>query len=439
MYKISFNQIAKLLLVSFTMVIVSCREDSDDVKSYACEEIQNFAEANVSLEGQFRAIWTAMNCDYPMWDYEEQQGFDWDKVYDEFLPHFKKLDKEYNTQNPIPDSLVYELYDSIFAPFHDGHLYMYLKNIHTGKKIWNKIFPQYTRNRKNGNMDSYAFRPTLKYYNTKGELTEHIQEGDYIFAQFKDDIVYFRLSEFNLTETFKERYSNKSKDRIYSLWESWLTCIQNLQSTCSLKGIIIDLRFNGGGNMLDYQYVLGALHKGNSDKGLSHQIGYYREKSGIGRLDFFQPYPLYLPIYEEHATVEAPIVILVNGYSMSFAEMTSLSAKQLKNGYVIGTKTFGAHSLLTSFSDVSNYYEGNVGDPALKDEDEKASYFAPFFINISTYAFLSLDNQIIDGAGIDPNETVHFDEREHHNNGKDNQLDRALEYIRTKKMVNNHL
>lgn len=415
MYRLSFNRIIIILLLSLVMANNSCREDSD--------YIVNFTEANASLEGQFKAIWTALNCNYPMWDYEEQQGLNWDDVYDEYLPHFKELDKEYNSQNPVPDSIMIELYDSLLAPLHDGHLYMDLKNIHTGKSTYHIFCPQLIRN-KNNDKNSTSAEPTLKYYNDEEELAEFIQEDDYIFAQFKDDIVYFRLPQFHLSETFEERYSDEKNGRIYKLWESWFNCIQNLQSTGSLKGLIIDLRDNPGGNAKDYQYVLGALHNGDYEiDGQPYKtIGYYREKTGIGRFEFSQLYPCCFPVYErEHVVVEAPIVILVNGLSSSMAEITTFSAKQLKNGYVIGTETFGAYSPLSDGIFKEIYYMGSVGDLS-----------GPFYIRIPVAVTLSLDKEFLDGAGVMPNEIVRLDYSEHRKSGKDNQLDRALEYIRTK-------
>lgn len=438
MHRISFNQIA-IILLGLVMAVVSCREDSDDIQSYAYEDYLNFLEANSSLEGQFHAIWTAMNCNYSIWDYEEQHGVDWDRVYDEFLPRFKELDREYNSQNPVPDDLVLELYDKIFAPLHDGHLYMYLKNIHTGKRINESISPQSMRVIEDG-VDDVSdfidkfylafFKPTLKNYDDEGELAEYIQEDGYIFAHFKDGVVYLRVPRFDLSETFKNRNSDEDKNRICKLWEAWFSCIQRLQATDALKGLIIDVRSNLGGNANDYKYVLGALHNGNSNDGQYYKVGYYREKSGIGRLDFSRLYPFNLPIYKEHVNVEAPMVVLVNEFSASMAEVSSLAAKQLKNGYVIGTRTYGAFS--PSADTYALTYAGDVGDSALADSEEKNSYFAPFFIHIPTCAFISLDNQFLDGIGVEPNETVWLDILEHMNNNKDNQLDRALEYIRTK-------
>lgn len=425
------------------MMTVSCREESDDILSYAYDDTLNFQEANSSLEGQFKAIWMAMNCNYPIWDYEEQQGLNWDNVYEKYLPQFIKLDAEYNTQKPVPDSIIIDLYDEIFAPLHDGHLNMYLKNVHTGKKITKIISPQIVRVVQNivYNDASFVelfylvglFKPSLNYYENKNELDELLQEDDYIFARFKDDVVYLRLPQFNLTQSFEARGYDDKNDRIYKLWNNWFNCIQRLQSNNALKGIIIDLRNNKGGKSSDYQYVLGALLYGDIFDGQYRKIGYLRDKSGIGRFDFSQLYPLAMPIYsKQHVAVEVPIIVLANTISASMAEITCLSAKQLKNGYVIGTETYGAYSPSLDNS-YAFTYAGNVGDPSLADTEEKLSYFAPFFIDIPTSAFLSLDEQVMDGTGIEPNEIIHLDYSEHQQSGKDNQLDRALEYIRTGK------
>lgn len=435
--------IFKLMLAACLIVTnVSCREDCDDVVSYAYNDMLNFAEANSSLEGQFKAIWTAMNCNYPIWDYEEQNGLNWDDVYDNYISQVKELDKKYNVQNPVPDSLVSQLYKDMFSSLHDGHLSMYLKNIHTGNKIPSVIAPQITRFVED-NIDSLStvlelyylltsFKPTLKYYERNNEIEEMVEEEDFIFSRFKDGIAYLRIPIFSLTQAFLKREVDEKEDRICKLWESWYDCIQRLCSEGSLKGIIIDVRNNPGGTSNDYQYVLGALHYGNETYGSQrHQIGYLREKSGIGRHDFSRLQPFTLPIYEkEHKAIESPIVVLSNVISASMAEITCLAAKQLKNGYVIGTKTYGAlsPSLDNSYSIT---YSGNVGDPALAG-DEKTSYFAPFFIDIPTSAFLSLDNQVIDGTGIVPNEIVHIDWKSHMLLDEDAQLNRALEYIREK-------
>ena len=279
---------------------------------------------------------------------------------------------------------------------------------------------------------STSFKPSLKYYESTNELEEIEKEDDFIFAHFKDGVVYFRIPQFNLTQIFYQRSVDDKSMRICELWESWFNCIQRLQTNQSLKGVVIDVRKNPGGSSSDFQYVLGALINGNNDKGKTHLIGYFREKTGIGRYDYSQLSSFLTPIYnKEHVVVDVPIIVLVNNLSVSMAEMICLSAKQLTNGYTIGTRTFGAFS--PSSNSYAITYAGNVGDPTLASDKEELSYFAPFYIDIPTYAFLSLDKQVIDGIGIEPDEEIFLDWEEHLTSGKDNQLDRALEYIRTGK------
>lgn len=415
------------------MVITSCRDDSDEILSYAENDGSAFKEANSSLEGQFRTVWTALNCNYPIWDYEGQQGLDWDETYKHYLPLFKELDEKYNCNNPIPDSILDVLYTEMVNPLHDGHLSVYIQNIHTGNRIESVIIPQLNRKNPFDQIEMIgllSFSPSLDYY--RYSLTEYIKEEEYIYGKFKDGIMYFRLPQFNLGQTFDSKDTDNGARRIYDLWEAWFNGIQTLHKEDSLKGIILDLRNNIGGDFLDYKYVLGALHHGKTDKkGVEYQqIGYVRTKAGIGRLDFSSPLLFGLIVYpDEHVEVTCPIVVLVNRLSASMSEITCISAKLLKNGHVIGTKTYGAYSPI-----YENAYEityaGSVGDPALAYGGNK-QFFAPFYIEMASAAFLSMDKEVLDGDdGIEPDEFIELDFSAQRYDGKDNQIDAALKYIR---------
>lgn len=163
------------------------------------------------------------------------------------------------------------------------------------------------------------------------------------------------------------------------------------------------------------------------------QIGYLREKSGIGRLDYSVLQNFVMPVYQySHASIDAPVVILANNYSASASEIICIAAKQMKNGYVIGTQTYGAFSPSADASYAISY-AGNVGDPALASSQEASSYFAPFFIDLPSSAFLSLEKKVIEGVGIEPNEYVIMDWTKISATKQDTQLDRALEFIRNRK------
>ena len=428
------SNIIRLAIICLALIMQSCREESDVVVPYINNGALDFTEAYSSLEGQFNAIWVGMNSNYPIWDYEEEYGLNWDDVYDKYIQSFRELDNIYDVDNPVPDSIVTSLYQEMFEPLHDGHLTMYLKNIHTQEKISTSIIPSVSslideiEDNTSRLWELYylanSFEPSLEYYIKNGDIEEWMEEDNYIYGKFKDGIVYYRLPEFNVTKIFEEKEVNDKNQQIYQIWECWFEAIQYLHQRNSLKGIIIDLRNNFGGNGRDFQYVLGALLVGNEavNEEKYQRVGYFRQKSGIARLDYSSIVPFYLGIYPyAHVHVEVPIVVLVNDMSISMSEVTCLAAKQIENGYVIGTKTYGGFSP-SKTNDDGIPFVGDVGDAELKS--------APFYIKIPTAAFLSMDKEIIEGNGIEPNETVYLDWITHGTTGKDNQLDRALEYLR---------
>lgn len=438
MYR-KFLNIITQVFVCLALVLQACHEDSDMVVPYVNDGVLDFTEANSSFESQFKAIWAGMNSNYPIWDYEEKHGLNWDDVYDKYIESFRELDKVYDVHNPVPDSIVVSLYQEMFEPLHDGHLALILKNIHTQKEISTIISPSYSRlSDEADNMLrqeelaylEHDFEPSLDYYVENGEIEELSEDlaffsGNHIYGKFKDEIVYYRLPEFNLTEIFEKKEKSYYKSK-YQIWECWFKTIQELHQENSLKGIIIDLRNNSGGSSADFQYVLGALLGGNitEDERKYQQVGFLRQKTGIARLDYSSLIPFWFDIYEDtHVHVEVPIVVLVNDLCLSMSEQTCLAAKQLKNGYVIGTKTGGGFSPIIPYSDRMSFV-GSVGDLELKS--------APFYIYIPDAAFFSMDKEIIEGHGIEPDETVCLDWSSHETTGKDNQLDRALEYLRSK-------
>ena len=161
----------------------------------------------------------------------------------------------------------------------------------------------------------------------------------------------------------------------------------------TLKGVIIDLRSNGGGYLYDSQFVLGALLPQDI------QTGYIREKSGVGRYDYGTMLPKELPaLSDPHETITEPIVVLTNCMSVSMSEMTAMGAKVVSNGCVIGKRSWGATASL---------------------------YDDPIFYSIA-YA-----GCIGEQVGVEPDIEVDFDVDLFYSTGYDTQLERALQYIET--------
>lgn len=398
------------LLATF-ITFSSCREDSDTVLSYVYDksDISNFAESNLSLTGQFDAIWTALNCNYQIWDYEAEYNIDWDAVYYKYHNIFHELDKIYSIENPIPNDTLYSLYSDIMNPLHDGHLYLDMKNIFNNKKI-QTIRPSLFRIVKRDDF-SFYWSPNLRYYldnKSLYKIEENIEYGEYQFCRFKDNILYLRLTGPITWPSYEKT------------WNAWFHNIQELHNRGSLKGVILDLRNCPGGKTEDYKYLLGALIDYNIEKDSIHQIGWLRTKKGIGRLDFSPHIPFSLPVMQEkHVFISAePIVILSNCLTSSFAEVLCYEAKNIPNACVIGKPTWGCLNVLTPDSGILYYsinYSGRVGNANTS-----------FEIYNPCAAFMTIEGDILEGKGIEPDIDISLDKKD---TDRDLQLERALEYV----------
>ena len=253
---------------------------------------------------------------------------------------------------------------------------------------------------------------------------------DITYALFKDNIAYLRINGFKVCpfvkyteEIFGQDIDPNTQaviDAVKAVWEGWFNAIQEHHAKGDLGGVIIDVRSNGGGMLADYPLVFGALLPSGG-----FHVTDARFKRGPGRYDYSPVLPQTVPTYEdEHVTVTEPIAVLCNCYSVSMSEQTSMSAKLLENASLIGTRTWGGLSALNSNETYSNSYAGHTGV-----EGETAVYcYTPLEVVISQ------DGKILEGYGIEPDIVVTFDAAAwNKGTGPDNQLDAALQHIRSKK------
>lgn len=189
---------------------------------------------------------------------------------------------------------------------------------------------------------------------------------------------YIQITEFDdvTTEQFKNAYDDlKSKN---------------------IKGLVIDLRSNPGGNLDTVLSICGEL----LPEGL---ITYTEDK--YGKREEFR--------CAGDNKIEIPLAVLVNGYSASASELMSGAIKDYKVGTLIGTNTFGK-GIVQSFK-----YLDTFDGTGIKYTSSR--YYTPNGI-------------CIHGTGIAPDITVEFDGEayytENPEDSVDNQLEYALDYIR---------
>lgn len=504
------------------LTVPSCRMDSDNVMNYAYKDRMAFGDAENSYAAKFDVLWSGLSANYALWDFEYEQGMDWDRVYDIYRPRFAALD---TMKTPVTDAQLQALLDSMLAPLHDGHMGVQVKNHATGKYVTtspNRLRVMRERGEEYAAVQSKGL--DLNYYANTGELKEYvngssytlltvavkafgyikgtadrlegipeaertpeqndtltlykqiyqeialalggsltggnqnkaIQEYNYVaykymylhipylepidaainqvginitYALFKDNIAYlafdgFKLSAYlepQLISDFFGGCNDATKalvKEIGDVWRAWFNAIQVHHLAGDLKGVIIDVRSNGGGMLNDYKYVLGALMPAG---GFHDCDG--RFKRGSGRFDYSPLLPQTMPTLDSaHVTVTEPVVVLCNCASVSMAEHTSYGAKLMDNGTLIGTRTWGGFSALSGAEYYTYNYSGHVG---VQNE-------TPVYCYVPQEVAFTLDGKIVEGYGIEPDIEVALDMATWNGGaGPDSQLDRALQFIRT--------
>jgi hypothetical protein len=106
------------------------------------------------------------------------------------------------------------------------------------------------------------------------------------------------------------------------------------------RGLIIDIRDNGGGALTNISTLVGRF--------IDHKItgGYILHKTGPGHGDFSEPYPVeYEPAEPGRIKWDGPVVLLTNRSCFSAANDFTSVMKSLPNVTVVGAKTGGGGGL----------------------------------------------------------------------------------------------
>lgn len=186
----------------------------------------------------------------------------------------------------------------------------------------------------------------------------------------EDEIGYLAISEFDSVtlEQYKEG-------------------LEELKAQ-GMKGLIVDLRGNPGGNLDTVCEILDLM----LPEGL---IVYTEDKDG-NRQEFTS---------DEAQEVQVPLAVLVDGNSASASEIYAGAIQDYGIGQIVGTKTYGKGVVQTIYD--------------LKDGTSLkltvAEYFTP-------------NGRNIDGEGITPDVEVVY-QRDENDPEADNQLDRAVEAL----------
>jgi hypothetical protein len=187
-------------------------------------------------------------------------------------------------------------------------------------------------------------------------------------------------------------------------------------SAQDVKGVIVDVRGNMGGDPADNPFLFGRM----IDE--PHTFAYSRSKSGEGRLDYSPWMPVRVipaPATEKRlANTAVPIVLLADRGTFSGAEFHTMIVKTLPNGKVVGETTNGSASQTV---DRLVYNGGAFNIGSFVDRAEG-----------SVVQFRCADGNVYEGVGIPPDIEVLMsrgDWGDFYGGSRDKQLGAAIRYI----------
>jgi hypothetical protein len=409
-----------LLLLLTVSILDACREGE-------IELLEPDATVDYSYPSeQFESIWNAMLTNYVMWDVDST---DWGAVYKEYMPKFEALDE----QDYVATDDLEALYVGAFEKIRDHHFTMKVFNLWMGPDETRKGFVVQPWMKEMTSRDYYHdnylyHRESMEEHPVVAHLRQLEAQGrasqivygyftnsssstiDVVSAVIDKRIPYIYFSRFYFYELLTNAIEiDDWASMAGGAWEYFYSNVMG-RTDSQIDGVIIDLRGNGGGMILDQQFLLGLL----IDKPVKACESRY--KSGLGKYDYTPWTPYYFYPSEEHREgFNKPIVALVDIWSVSMAEQTSLAIKNLPNGCLIGERTSGGMGILDN--DSFTYYSGILGYTD-----------GPHYIYTIDHLNRTVDGQILEGIGITPDITLPFNETEV-TNGNDTWMDRAISYI----------
>ncbi|MBK8551180.1 MAG: S41 family peptidase [Ignavibacteria bacterium] len=157
-----------------------------------------------------------------------------------------------------------------------------------------------------------------------------VRDGEeIIFSLTRQEIILKNVSYFGYLEPVANGIGYIRLDRFTNISESEVeNALKTLKSSGDLKGLVLDLRNNGGG-LLDA--AIGILNKLVPKNSL---LVITKGKRADSERKFFSKEEPLLP-------ADVPLAVLINSRTASASEIVAGAVQDLDRGVIIGTKSFG--------------------------------------------------------------------------------------------------
>ena len=440
-----------ILSLLFIFISISCRPD-----------INTPSETPESWSELFTLWWSGMNKNYVFWSIDSP-GNEWDLVRNKYLPRMEEYGK-------IGDSIendraaMTDFFD-ITKTLHDGHYRIEIVNntIVNGSMLGIKIQPSmYRAMLRAGLSDEEALRAitgekfdlylqsdfiaenTFTILENTFGITDSEKEygptengtrladyfskaGYYVKSEEKefsllvglthDNILYIAFSGFDLNDIIEDETNPELASSIKALLDTYQSILKENETNGQLKGLIVDLRGNGGGNPRDFDILWSPLIQ----EQLS--VAQLRTKQSDNRLSYssWHDFPIG-PSAEKR--FDKPIAVITNSMSASCSEISTMFFMAFREKYnadvkIFGATTIGANGLLDN--DISQPFNAGIFS------------IEPYIKEVYTPSMQTryIDGTMYEGIGISPDQNVAFNYNQFLQ-GNDARLHSALEWMKSK-------
>ena len=310
----------------------------------------NEDEHSNTRQGNFEALWKIIDEHYCFFDYKQQEyNLDWQQIYQKYRVRINE---------DMSDEQLFEVLGNMLAELRDGHVNLSTSHDYARYWSWQEDFPK----------------------NFSDSLERHYLGTDYKIAGairyriLDDNIGYMRYS------SFQSGFGDGNLDDVLSYF-----------ALC--RGLIIDIRNNGGGN-LTYAEKLAARFA--QERTL---VGYMQHKTGPGHKDFSDMEPQYL---EPSARLRwhKPVCLLINRSVFSSANEFTMYMKQLPMVKLIGDRTGGGAGLPFS-SSLPNGWGVRFSACPMYDAQKKCTEFGiepDYYVSMTPESVAKNQDDIIEKA-----------------------------------------
>lgn len=241
-----------IYILTVVLLVTSCKSKNE--VEYSTDPVDNV-----------EALWQIIDTKYC---YVEEKGIDWNAIHDTYIAKAKTIGSD-----PVA---LFDLCAQMLDTLHDGHVNLYSSFDRSYNTAWYDSYP--------ANFDAELQKLYLKDYRIAGGL--------YYCTIKNDSIGYIYYSSFS---------NAFSSANLYWIFTAFKNC----------RGIIIDVRNNGGGDLTNAYKLASPFFKENKI------VGYWHHKDGPGHNDFSELEPLYSDTSLIAHKWYRPVIVLSNRRSYS--------------------------------------------------------------------------------------------------------------------------